>query len=204
MRRFAASVIDRLRRTPDVTSAGAIDWLHQCVRRDPQFALAYCLLSKAHIYSSPSADPSEPALAASKDAAQTAVRLAPQMPDAHLAMARYYRMSGDFDRPLQELSGIGIPRNRAEFYELLALAERRHGRWKDALRDGQTAVELDPQNPVIEIELLESYLALRQFQKGEELVDRVEERPERLPEGGEPRIRKQHRRSSTARAPRRG
>ena len=152
---------------------GAIELLHDCVGRDPQFVLAHCLLSKTHISSYIFVDRVDQSLAAGKEAAETAIRLAPQSADAHLAMARYYRASRDFDRPLQELSGIGIPRDRAEYYELLALAERRHGRWKDALRDGQAAVELDPQNPSIEIELLESYIALRQFKEGEDLAARV-------------------------------
>jgi tetratricopeptide (TPR) repeat protein len=95
------------------------------------------------------------------------------MPDAHLAMARYYRGARDFDRAFQELSGIGIPRDRAEFSELLALGERRRGRWNDALRDGRTAVDLNPHNPFTATELLETYIALRQFKEAEELADRV-------------------------------
>jgi serine/threonine protein kinase/tetratricopeptide (TPR) repeat protein len=153
--------------------SAAIGFLNEAVGRDPQFVLAYCLLSKTHINSYIFANRLGQSLAAGKTAAETAIRLAPQSPDAHLAMARCYRASRDFDRPLQELSGIGLPRDRAEFYELLALAERRHGRWKDALRDGQAAVELDPQNPSIEIELLENYIALRQFKEAEELAARV-------------------------------
>ncbi|MFN2624202.1 MAG: tetratricopeptide repeat protein, partial [Chthoniobacterales bacterium] len=85
----------------------------------------------------------------------------------------YYRGARDFDRAVEELSGIGIPRDRAEFNELLALGERRKSRWKDALRDGQAAVDLNPHNPFTAIELLESYIALRQFKEAEELADRV-------------------------------
>jgi len=95
------------------------------------------------------------------------------MPDAHFALARCYRAPRNFDRALQELSGNGIPRDRAEFSELLALAERRNGRWKDALRDGQMALDLNPHNPFAAIELLESYIALRQFKEAEELADHV-------------------------------
>jgi eukaryotic-like serine/threonine-protein kinase len=153
--------------------SGTIDLLQKCVARDPHFVLAYCLLSKTHIDSYRYVAPSDQTLAAAKDAAETAAKLAPQSPDAHVATARYYRVAGDYNRPLRELSGIGIPRDRAEFYELLALAERRNGRWKEALRHGQAAIELDPQNPLIEIELLESYIALRQFKEGDDLVDRV-------------------------------
>jgi tetratricopeptide (TPR) repeat protein len=71
---------------------------------------------------------------------------------------------------LQELSGIGVPRDRAEFHEHLALAERRMGRWKEALRHGHKAVELDPHSPFLAIELLENYIALRQFKEAEDLA----------------------------------
>ena len=100
-----------------------------------------------------------------------AVRLAPHLPDAHLAMARCYRASHDYDRELEELSGMGIPRDKAEFAELLALAERRHGRWKNALSNAKTAVELDPHNHFTAIELLESLIALRQFKEAEDFAD---------------------------------
>jgi TolB-like protein len=141
----------------------AIDLLHSTVERDPQFVLAYCLLSKTHIDAFRFVNPSQESLIGGKNAAETALRLAPHLPDAHLAMARCYRASHDFDRELEELSGMGIPRDKAEYTELLALAERRHGRWQEALRDAETTVELDPHNHFTVIELLESYIALRQF-----------------------------------------
>lgn len=153
--------------------AHAIELLRSTVERDPQFVLAYCLLSKAYFDSYRFVQPSEQSLAAGKEAAETAVRLAPDLPDAHLAMARSYRASHDYDRALAELSGMGIPRDKAEFAELLALGERRHGLWKDALRDAQTAVELDPHNHFTSIELLEDYIALRQFKEAEEFADRA-------------------------------
>jgi tetratricopeptide (TPR) repeat protein len=119
-------------------------------------------------------DPSsQESLIGGKNAAETALRLAPHLPDAHLAMARYYRATHDFDRELEELSGMGIPRDKAEYTELLALAERRHGRWNEAVRDAETTVELDPHNHFTVIELLESYIALRQFKKAEEFADRA-------------------------------
>ena len=153
--------------------SSAIDLLHSAIERDPQFVLAYCLLSKAHLDIYRFVNPSPEPLRDGKEAAERALRLAPQLSDAHLAMARYYRASHNFDRELKELTGMGIPRDKAEYTELLALTERRHGRWKDALRDGETTVELDPHNHFTVIELLESYIALRQFTKAEELADRA-------------------------------
>jgi len=151
----------------------AIDLLQSAIKRDPQFVLAYCLLSKTHLDSFRFVRHSEQSLAAGKDAAETAVRLAPQLPDTHLAMSRYFRASSQFDRVLKELSGIGVPRDKAEFSELLALAERRHSHWKDALREAETAVALDPHNHFASIELLENYIALRQFEKAEDFADRA-------------------------------
>jgi serine/threonine protein kinase/tetratricopeptide (TPR) repeat protein len=151
----------------------AIAFLHSAIQQDPRFVLAYCVLSKTYLDSYRFVDLSPQSLASAKEAAETALKLAPDMADAHLAMARYYRASRAFDRALQELSGIGIPRDRAEFHELRALANRRNGHWKDALQDGQAAVELDPHNPFIAIELLESYVALRQFKEAEDLAERL-------------------------------
>jgi eukaryotic-like serine/threonine-protein kinase len=153
--------------------AGAIARSQDAVMRDRQFVLAYCLLSKAHIDSYRFVLPVEQSLNAGKEAAEAALRTGPEIPDAHLAMARYYRAMRQSDRALQELSGIGIPRERAEFNELLALSKRRNGRWSEALRDSQAAVELDPHNPFTTIELLENYVALRQFKEAEDFADRV-------------------------------
>jgi TolB-like protein len=148
----------------------AIDLVHSAIERDPQFVLAYCLLSKTYIDTYRFVNPSQESLIGGKNAAETALRLAPRLPDAHLAMARYYRAVQDYERELEELSGMGTPRDKAEYTELLALVERRHGRWKEALRDAETTVGLDPHNHFTVIELLESYIALRQFKKAEEFA----------------------------------
>ena len=153
--------------------ARSIELLQGSVSRDPRFVLAYCLLSKAHLDSHRFLNPSEQSLAAGRQAAETAVRLAPQIADARLALARYHRMSRDYARAVQELSGIGVPRDRADFHELLALSERRNGRWMKALRHGRQAVELDPHSPFLAIELLENYVALRQFKEAEELAQQT-------------------------------
>jgi serine/threonine protein kinase/tetratricopeptide (TPR) repeat protein len=153
--------------------ARAIDLLGTAIARDPQFVLAYCLLSKVHLDSFRYVYPSDQSRAAAREAAEKALQLAPDLPDAHLAMARVYRMSRNPDRELQELAAVDAPRDKAEFAELLALVERRYGRWKDALRDGRTAIELDPHNHFTAIELLESLIALRQYKEAEEFADRA-------------------------------
>ncbi|MFL6589522.1 MAG: protein kinase domain-containing protein, partial [Chthoniobacterales bacterium] len=151
--------------------AGAMELLQASISHDHEFVLAYCLLSKTLVDSYRFIRPSKESLDGAKDAAETAARLAPDMDDAHLALARYYRTARSYDRGLQELSGISAPRDRAEFHELLALAQRRIGRWNDALRNGQAALELDPLNPFIATELIESHIALHQYKEAQNLAD---------------------------------
>ena len=42
------------------------------------------------------------------------------------------------------------------------------GRWKDAIRDAEHAAELDPQNPFVINELIESYTSVRRFKEAED------------------------------------
>lgn len=153
--------------------APALEHLQASVSHDPKFALAYCLLSKTFYDSFRFINPSKQSLDGAKDAAEAAIAIAPGMDDAHLALARYYRAARSYDHALHELSGISAPRDRAEFHELLALAQRRNGRWNDALRNGRVAHELDPLNPFTATELIESYIAVRQYNEALSLADRM-------------------------------
>jgi len=107
-------------------------------------------------------------------AAETALQLAPKLPQSHLATVQYYYFGPrDYERALRELTATpSATADRAEFVDLAALTERRLGHWKDAIRDGERAAELDPQNPFILNELVESYIAVRRFPDAERLADK--------------------------------
>jgi serine/threonine-protein kinase len=153
----------------------ALRLLEQAIARDPQFAVAYCLSAEVQLcmyrYSE---DMSPERLAKAKEAAETALRIAPKLPRSHLAKAQYYYYGlHDYEQTLRELNAApSSSADKAEFANLAALTERRVGRWKDAIRDGETAVELDPQNPFAINELVESYLAVRRFNDAERLADK--------------------------------
>ena len=154
----------------------SIELLEAAVARDPRFALAYALLAEAHVYTyrfleMPS---SKKRLAMAKEAADTASRLAPDLSDSHLAQAQYYYYGlRDFKMAQKELESTLFPDDRARFLDLAALTERRLGRWKDSIRDAEKAVELDPYNPFIASELMESYLAVRRFADAKQFADRA-------------------------------
>ena len=150
--------------------------LEQAVARDPQFALAYSSLAEVHLYIYRfNGDRTSDRLAQAQQAADTALRLAPKLPQSHLARAQYYYYGlRDFERALGELNAArSVGGEQAAFVDLAALIERRLGRWKDAIRDGERASELDPHNPFVINELIESYIAVRRFPEAERVANKA-------------------------------
>jgi TolB-like protein/Flp pilus assembly protein TadD len=154
----------------------AIQLLEEAIGRDPRFALAYCLMTEAHLYSYRfKGDVTSNQVAKAEEAAQTALRIAPDLAESHLAKAYYYYYGlRDYENAQRELAvSTPSPNGRAKFVDLAALTERRLGHWKDAIRDGEKANELDPYNPFIANELVESYIEVRRFAAAEQLADKA-------------------------------
>ena len=153
-----------------------IHLLEQVIARDPQFVLAYSSLTEGHLYMYRfSGDPTPDRLDRAKKAADTALQLAPKLPQSHLAEAQYYYYGlRDYGRALGELNmARSLGGEQAEFIDLGALIERRLGRWNDAIRDGERAAELDPQNPYVVNELVESYISVRRFADADRTADKA-------------------------------
>ena len=66
-----------------------MELLEKATQRDPNFALAYCALAKAQIDLSDVTE-GHKHLELAKKAAETALRVRPDLGEAHLALARYY------------------------------------------------------------------------------------------------------------------
>ncbi len=148
----------------------ASELLEQAVARDPKFALAYCLLADVNLYMYRYSEEMSPArLERARVAAQTALKLAPDLPESHLAQAQYYYNGlRDYEKAQAELAAAPpSPAGRAKFFDLTALTERRLGHWKEALRNGEKAWELDPHDPFIATELIQSYGFLRRYPEAE-------------------------------------
>src|SRR5207247_1805251 len=86
------------------SSNRAVELLEKATQRDPNFALAYCALAKTQVdLSSATEDPEDRKhLELAKKAAEAALRVRPDLGEAHLELARYYYYdnlhTGDFDR----------------------------------------------------------------------------------------------------------
>ena len=152
----------------------AVSLLNKAIARDPKFTLAYCLLNEAYVLHYRFGEDHSPQhLAAAKDAAEAALRLEPNRGEARLALARYYYHGlRDYRRTEQELANIpSSAPHEVEFFTLASLVERRLGQFAASIRDGEKAVELDPQNVSLAVSLAQTYSGLRRFRDAERVAN---------------------------------
>jgi len=127
----------------------AAQLLDEAVTRDPSFLQAWCLLSRVHGAAYFRGHDHTPArLGLADAAAQTALRLQPDAGEAHLALAIYYYNGfRDYGRARSELvlARRALP-NNADVFRYTGMIDRREGRWEEATRNLERALELDPRN----------------------------------------------------------
>jgi len=144
----------------------AIDLLNDATGRDPGFALAYCYCARAHAliyFLGFDSTPARSALA--EQAVNAALRLSPDLSEAHLAKADcYFRCYRDYERASAELARArpGLP-NSASFFMMAGYIDRRRGRWDAATGEFEKAADLDPRNLNAVNHLGDHYRQLRRF-----------------------------------------
>jgi TolB-like protein/cytochrome c-type biogenesis protein CcmH/NrfG len=148
----------------------ALRLLDQAIARDPQFALAYSLASRFHgeLYWF-GFDKTRARLAKAKAALDTALRLHPELGDAHLALGyHYYYGYRDYERARAELAiALRATPNDAEVWDGMAAVARRQGKWDEAVSNFERARQLDPHNAAVIWNLAETYLSLCRFEDAE-------------------------------------
>jgi len=121
----------------------------QAVKRDPNFLAAWCLLARVHGDTYWQGLDHTPArLELANAALQAAQRLQPDAGEVHLGLADYYYHGfRDYGRARRELDAARktLP-NNPEVFEFTGYIDRREGRWPEASRNLERAIELDPRN----------------------------------------------------------
>jgi TolB-like protein/cytochrome c-type biogenesis protein CcmH/NrfG len=153
-----------------------VQLLDQALARDPAFLLAHCQLAFAHdlIYVF-NFDHTETRLALAETSVRAAVRLQPDSGETHLAQAiHFYLGSRNYDRAREELAKAqhALP-NNAEIFHFLGLIDRRQGRWDEAIRNLEHAVDLDPRNVSTLGGLGEFYFNSRKYREAVAMANRV-------------------------------
>ena len=156
----------------------AIDLLNQAVARDPSFFQAYCGLAEAHdqLYQI-GYDHTSARLALAEAAIEAASRLRPNAGETHLARARnIYQGYLDYDGALAELelARQTLP-NDSRVFELTGYIQRRQpGRYEEATRTLERAIDLDPRNVVVLQQIAAfNYRRLRRYADAKSAWDRL-------------------------------
>ena len=142
----------------------AIQMYQKAVELDPDFALGYATLSNAHtemwywLF-----DRTQERLATAKEAVDKALRLDPDLPEAHVALGFYhYRGHLEYDRALAEFAIARKSQpNNVSLLAGIGFVQLRQGKMLQALQNLIKASELDPRSANGAVQLAFTYTVLR-------------------------------------------
>jgi adenylate cyclase len=155
----------------------AIAFYEQAIARDPNYALAYAGLASAHILSPfyAGADRRE-ATSKAKEAALKALRLDPNLAEAHIALGKVF-FFGEIDLAgaMREYKrAIELKPNDADAHHwygndtLSAL-----GQFEEAIVEGRRSVELDPLSVVLNADLGVSFLYAHRYEESAQQLQKT-------------------------------
>ena len=148
----------------------------RAVELDPDFALAHVRLGIVHngLFWF-GVDPTEERLRKCLASIERAFELRPDLPEGHLALARYhYQGRRNYERALSELElaeARGI--SDAELYTVLGAIARRTGDLDRSVIGFSRAFELDPRSAGLAWDIANTLTALRRYEEAERYYDRA-------------------------------
>jgi TolB-like protein/class 3 adenylate cyclase/Tfp pilus assembly protein PilF len=158
-------------------SLGAQQYLKEAVRLDPKFALSWALLSYVDAvgYTTLSLQPTVALREETRQAAETALSLQPNLGEAVLAKGYYYYSClRDYDTAVRyfEQARQFLP-NNSRIPEFSAYVTRRQGKWERSESYFNEAERLDPRNVHLLTQHALSYIDLRRFPDALRKVDQI-------------------------------
>ncbi|WP_428310019.1 tetratricopeptide repeat protein [Hydrocarboniphaga sp.] len=151
-------------------------YYRETVRADPAFALAWAHLAMVQSYIYLNGMTHTGAyLSQMRNAAETSMKLQPDLGEAWLARGYYYyRGLGDFDAAIAAFQQASkrLP-NSAEASAAIAYVQRRQGKWDEALANLGLAAGHDPQNLSYWTGTAEVQAALRRYAQSQATLDHV-------------------------------
>jgi serine/threonine-protein kinase len=169
---------NQLSRNPDtlLEDYKAAEQLYmQAIALDPNFALAHARLASVcaeifHYY-----EPTEEWKTKARTEAQIALRLQPNLAEAHLALGQcIYWMDQDYERALEQFDiATRLSPSDGDIVRLIAAIKRRQGKWKQALEEYERVAKLDPQNPNTVRELIFTNTAMRRWPQAARWVEQL-------------------------------
>ena len=155
-------------------STKAAELYEKATQLDPDFVLAYAMQSIVESWIYHGYDPSPARRDQARTLADKALKLQPNLPEAHLALGYcYYYGELDYERALAEfaIAQRGLP-NAADVYVSIAAIERRQGKWEQSTKNFEKAVSLNPKDPFLLQNLAINYIATKNYEVAAKTVDR--------------------------------
>jgi TolB-like protein/Tfp pilus assembly protein PilF len=158
-------------------SLGAQKYLREAVRLDPKFALSWALLSfvEARGYRTATLQPTVALREETRQAAETALTLQPNLGEAILAKGSFhYFCLKDYDTAVRYFDQARqlLP-NSSRIPESLAYVARRTGQWDRSNSYFNDAERLDPRNVYLLTQHAQTYIMLRRFRDALRKLDQV-------------------------------
>ena len=172
---FANQIYSATAKDPAETARNAAGLYEKAVGVDPNFALAYARLSylKARLYWY-NTDPSPQTIDAARKAAERALELQPELPEAHLSMGYvHYWGRRDYDAALAEFDKARktLP-NSANVLTAIAFVHRRQGKMEQGLDELQRSAVLSPRDNLLAREVGSTLVYLRRYAEANSAYDR--------------------------------
>ena len=153
----------------------AISMFGRAVELDPDFALAWAALGRAHsIVFNAGVERTEEHVLKAKAAADRALELQPELPETQLALGYYYyHCLRDYDKALEAFDAAAerLP-NQNEILQHIGWIRRRQSRWDEALDYLKRSLELNPRDPSLMFEIGNTCLWMRRYEEAEIYYDR--------------------------------
>src|SRR6476661_1887854 len=157
------------------TSLKAEELFEHAIKLDPKFAAAFAGLSMVQSWMYHESEPTPARREKARLNANEALRLQPDLPEGHLALGySYYYGDRDYGRALTEfeIAKRDLP-NEADAYVAIAAIQRRQGKWAESNANFEKAASLDPKNANVLFNFGINYMAQRDFETADKLLDRA-------------------------------
>jgi TolB-like protein/Tfp pilus assembly protein PilF len=147
----------------------------RAIELDPNFALAIARYSQLESWIARDVDRTAERREKARTLAERALKLQPDLPEAHLARGySYYWGDNNYDAALTEfeIAQRALP-NESEVYLAIGAIKRRQGKWAESNANFEKAVSLNPKDWWSLQNLTHNYGMLRDFAKANQTIDRA-------------------------------
>ena len=147
----------------------------RAIELDPNFALALAWYSQLQSWIVHTVDPTPERREKARTLAERALRLQPDLPEAHLAAGySYYYGDNNYDAALREfeIAQRGLP-NESDAYLAIGAIQRRQGKWAESTANIEKSASLNPKDIWPLQNLANNYQMLRNYDAANKTIDRA-------------------------------